>query len=302
MNMPTNFSFDASSYQAPSFGVLPKGWYKAVIEASEMKPTQKGGMYIQMTFSIIEGFAKGRKIFSRYNVINDNEDTVRIAYEQLGALSHAVGVIRWENPAQLHNIPLNLRLKVVDGKGEYEDSNEPNGYANINDPVKYAVKAETAGAPAMGGAPAAQPTFPGAASAPFPGAGSQPQAQPQQMASSMPFPGAQAQPQQPAMNQQPQQPVQQPAPQQQAPQQAAQAQPWAANAAQPWDNPAQNAAPQQAPVQQPQQAAPEAPVQQPWAQQTAQPGQAPVAQGQQPQPQQQAEPHPAQAAVPPWQQ
>lgn len=147
MTMPTNFHFDASSYQAPSYGALPKGWYKAVIEASEFKPTKNGGMAIQVTFSIIDGFAKGRKIFARYNVINDNEDAVRIAYEQLGALSHAVGVIRWDTPAQLHNIPLNLRLKVRSQEG-YEDSNEPNGYANINDPVKYAEK--EAGAPAMG--------------------------------------------------------------------------------------------------------------------------------------------------------
>lgn len=262
MTMPTNFHFDASSYQAPSYGALPKGWYKAVIEESEFKPTKNGGMAIQVTFSIIDGFAKGRKIFARYNVINDNEDTVRIAYEQLGALSHAVGVIRWDTPAQLHNIPLNLRLKVRSQEG-YEDSNEPNGYANINDPVKYAEK--EAGAPAMGtqaavanpfgaGAPAQQPAFPGAA------------------------------------------------PQQPAPQQGAAAQPWQNAAPQPWDNPAQNAAPQQpvqqAPVQQP--VAPEA-AQQPWAQQVAQPGQAAAPQ-QQAQPQQQAEPHPAQAAVPPWQQ
>lgn len=288
MTMPTNFHFDASSYQAPSYGALPKGWYKAVIDASEFKPTKNGGMAIQVTFSIIDGFAKGRKIFARYNVINNNEDTVRIAYEQLGALSHAVGVIRWDTPAQLHNIPLNLRLKVRSQEG-YEDSNEPNGYANINDPVKYAEK--EAGAPAMGaqaavanpfgaGAPAQQPAFPGAA--------------PQQPAAN---PFAQQQ-QAPVQQQQPvQQPVQQP-----APQQGAAAQPWQNAAPQPWDNPAQNAAPQQpvqqAPVQQP--VAPEA-VQQPWAQQVAQPGQAAAPQ-QQAQPQQQAEPHPAQAAVPPWQQ
>lgn len=294
MTMPTNFHFDASSYQAPSYGALPKGWYKAVIEASEFKPTKNGGMAIQVTFSIIDGFAKGRKIFARYNVINDNEDTVRIAYEQLGALSHAVGVIRWDTPAQLHNIPLNLRLKVRSQEG-YEDSNEPNGYANINDPVKYAEKAAEApsmGAPAVAnpfgaGAPAQQPTFPGAA--------------PQQPAAN-----SFAQQQQTAVQQQApvqqQQPVQQPVQQQPAPQQGAAAQPWQNAAPQPWDNPAQNAAPQQpvqqAPVQQP--VAPEA-AQQPWAQQVAQPGQAAAPQ-QQAQPQQQAEPHPAQAAVPPWQQ
>lgn len=294
MNMPTNFTFDASSYQAPSYGALPKGWYKAVIEASEFKPTRNGGMAIQVTFSIIDGFAKGRKIFARYNVINDNEDTVRIAYEQLGALSHAVGVIRWDTPAQLHNIPLNLRLKVRSQEG-YEDSNEPNGYANINDPVKYAEK--EAGAPSMGapavanpfgaGAPVQQPAFPGAA---------------QQQPAANPFaqqPQAPVQQQAPAQQPQVQQPVQQ----QPAPQQGAAAQPWQNAAPQPWDNPAQNAAPQQpvqqAPVEQP--AAPQQAVQQPWAQQVAQPGQA-AAPAQQAQPQQQAEPHPAQSAVPPWQQ
>lgn len=300
MNMPQFQGFDASNYQAPSYGALPKGWYKAVIESSEFKPTRSGGMAIQLVFSIIDGFAKGRKVFARYNVINDNDDTVRIAYEQLGALSHAVGVIRWQNPQELHNIPLNLRLKVTSQDG-YEDSNDPNGYANINDPVKYAAK--EASAPATG-APAVSSPFPGQAAnntvnTPFPGAAQQPAANP--------FPVQQQAPvQQPVQ----QQPVQQaPVQQQVAPQQdATAAQPWA-NAQQPWDNPANAAAPQQqavqqqAPVQQApvQEAAPQQAVQQPWAQQQAQPGQAAAPQ-QQAQPQQQVEAHPAQAAVPPWQQ
>ncbi|UPT53009.1 hypothetical protein [Hafnia phage yong3] len=313
MSMPNGFQFngfDASGYVPPSFGVLPKGWYRAEMKEAGFEPTKSGGMMIKATFEItFPEFAKGRKVWARYNIVNANEEAQRIGYEQLSALSYGVGVLQWQTPEQLLNRPLNLRLKVVDGKGEYEDSNEPNGYALITDNVKYAM-APTGQAPA-GAAPAM--AMPSAAVAmPFPAA-QQPAANPfpaQAAPAAQPFPAAQPQaaaqpfPAQPAAQPVAQQPTQ-PAQPAVDPNAAASA-PWA-GAAQPWANPQQGAvAPQQAaqPAQVAQPAAqpmPEASAQPAWATAQAVAGQE-VAQAAAPQPAAAEPAHPAQAAVPPWQQ
>lgn len=278
----TILNFDANTV-APdtgSFEALPAGWYKVMMESSEMKPTKDNtGSYLECKYKVLDGAHVGKSVFGRLNLRNSNAQAQEIAYKQLSAICHATGVLQVADSAQLHNIPLQIKLKVRDARKEldaqgnvikeYEASNDISAYKHINEQV---------GASAVAGFPAAQP------------------------------PATFAPP-----------PVQAPAfaaPMQQAPQfappqmQAPAAPQWQAPAAQqPW----------QAPQQQQQQQAPQmqqAPVQQSappaWNQQPMQPMQAPVQQPMQPMqaapvqqaPVQQA-PNPAvqaQAAVPPWMQ
>lgn len=325
------FQFDASQHASQmNFDALPKGWYKGHVIESKARETAAKGQALDFVIEILEpAFAKGRKVFVGFNVVHPTSaDTVRIAHEQLAALSIAAGHPRWNQTEELHNKPFHIKLKIekaAEGT-DYEDRNIPNGYDSIT--VHRAL--------------AVQPTAPGgqAPAAAFPGAQapSAPVAPQQQFAA----------PQAPVAPQQPQAPVQQPAPQQAAPQQ-----PWTppAQPTQPWEQPAQQAPVQQppvtqqppvqqqpAPVQQPQEpvkspeqiaweqqqaaqaAAAQQPVQQtvqqpvqqpeaqpqggatpPWATQTAQPAPQQAAPAQQPQAPAEP-PHPAQAAVPPWQQ
>lgn len=274
-------NFDATQVEPDAgFEVYPAGWYNAAIDESEMKPTKDGaGQYLQLRLNILDGQYAGRKLFARLNLRNSNQQTVEIAMKQLSAIGHAVGVLHIQDSGQLHGLPMKVKVKVRAASGDYEASNDITAYKNINEQVDMAGGPS---GPAVGGGFAAP---------------QQPQ-QPQGF-------GAPQQPQQPM-----QQPVQQPMQQQQPmqdPNAGAATQPWQQQPAQQPQQPQQQQAPQQ-------QAQPEQQAQQPWQQPQGQQAQQPWAQApaQQPQqaqqavqqPQQQApqEQHPAQSAVPPWQQ
>jgi len=244
----SQINFDATQV-APDSGMpdpVPAGWYKVLLEKSEMRPTKDGtGAYLWGQCNILEGQYTGQKLFLRINMRNANAQCVEIGRGQLSALCHAVGVLQAADSEQLHNIPFNAKVKYVPAEGQYEAKNEVTGFKNANEAV-----------PAAAGTPQQTAIQP-------PPAVAQPWQQP-------------AQQQPPVQQQQP--PVQQPV--ENAWQPSAQAQqPWQqpapATAA-----PAQQQPPQQA-VQQP--AAQQQPVQQPPAQQAPPPqGQQPVAEQQAP--------------------
>lgn len=317
------FQFDASQHAAAmNFDALPKGWYKGQVVESKARETAAKGQALDFVIELLEpAFAKGRKVFVGFNVVHPTSaDTVRIAYEQLAALSIAAGHPRWNQTEELHGKPFHIKLKIEKAAegSDYEDRNIPNGYDSITVHRALAVQPGAVGsapvsAPFPGGAPVAPPAAPVAApTAPF--------------APAAPAVAAPVQPTAPV-------------------QQAAPTQPWTppAQPTQPWEQPAAAAAPvapvTQAPApvaaepvkspeqiaweaqqaalaaqQQQAQVAPVAPVQPeapvaaqpaaatpPWATQTASPA------PQQAAPAQAAAapaepPHPAQAQVPPWQQ
>jgi hypothetical protein len=140
------FNFNAASV-APkaSFDPIPAGWYVAQVTDSAVNPAKSGnGMRMTLTFDIIDGEFKGRKIFAGLNVQHANPETERISQEQLSALCHSVGVLDLKDTAQLHMKPLMLKVKVREAKDGYEASNDVSGF-----------KAAAAGSAPTGGAPAA---------------------------------------------------------------------------------------------------------------------------------------------------
>jgi hypothetical protein len=199
-------NFNAAQVQ-PEFGyeIIPAGWYNAMIDESEMKPTKDGsGAYLQVRFSIIDGQYANRKVFMRLNLRNSNPVAQEIAFKQLSAIAHAIGVLQVQDSAQLHGIPMKIKVRLKkDSKGEYEDTNEITSVKNINEQVE-------GGQIATGQMPIAAPQgFSGNEIA------MQPQQQPvwqQPSQNSQPWQQPQQQPQQPQ-----QQPTQsQPAPIQQS--------------------------------------------------------------------------------------
>nr|CAK6605957.1 unknown function [Klebsiella phage vB_Ko_K4PH164] len=313
------FQFDASQHAgaAMNFEALPKGWYQAVIIESKSRTTNSGGQALDFVAEITApAFAKGRKVFLDYNVVNASEDAVRIGHEQLAALSMACQHPRWSQTEELHNKPFHIKLKIdkAEEGSDYEDRNKANGYDMITVNRALAVQpgSRPAGAaPASAPFPGAAPAMPGVASPAVPAAPTQPAAVPAAPAAAQPAPAAPAQPWQNSP-----QPWEQPQAAQPAPVTPAPAPQPAPAPAQPVKSPEQIAWEQQqaaaaaqqpapAPVQQPVPEQP-APVQQPaatppWATQTAQPApqQAPAAQAA---PAAAEPPHPAQAQLPPWQQ
>ena len=146
-NMPTN-----------SYELLPEGDYFCIAIASEMKPNSKRtGEYLQITFEVLEGSYKGRKIWDRLNIRNANKTAEKIAMEQLNALCMATGVMHLQDSDQLHNLPVILKVDIEEGKDGYDDKNRVKGYVATGAaaPAPAQRTAAPAAAPAAsgGGAP-----------------------------------------------------------------------------------------------------------------------------------------------------
>ncbi len=122
-------NFDASKVDpVSSFDPIPAGKYLAAIVASEMKPTKSGnGHFLELTFEFGEGPYKGRKLWARLNLDNPNPQAVQIARGELSAVCRAVGVLQPRDSAELHNLPLAIKV-TCRKRDDGEVSNEIRGY------------------------------------------------------------------------------------------------------------------------------------------------------------------------------
>ena len=151
--MPTN-----------NYELLPKGDYLCMAIASELKPNSKRtGDYLQITFEVLDGPCKGRKIWDRLNIRNANKTAEKIAMEALNALCMATGVLHLQDSDQLHNLPVVLKVDIEAGRDGYDDQNRVKGY----------VAAGNGGVTRAAASPAQQPQ-PQAAAAPAAAGGGAP--------------------------------------------------------------------------------------------------------------------------------
>lgn len=134
-------NFDATNVEPnATLEPLPEGWYNVIITKSEEKPTKGGdGSYLQIELTVLDGQFKGRKCFDRFNIKNKNQLAVEIAYKQLSAICHAVGVMQISDSAVLHNLPLQAKVALkasteTNGK-QYGATNEIKGYKAIEGQV-----------------------------------------------------------------------------------------------------------------------------------------------------------------------
>jgi hypothetical protein len=147
--------FDANRVEPTTdFDPLPAGKYLAVITESEMKPTKAGtGSYLQLTFEILDGPHKGRKVWARLNLANSNETTVKIAQAELSAICRAVGVLAPNDSVELHNLPLVIAVKCKKRADTGEITNEVKGYARKDAPQPPAPPTGTPPVPSANGTP-----------------------------------------------------------------------------------------------------------------------------------------------------
>lgn len=127
--------FDANKVEPrKEFAVLDPGDYVVAITASEVKEnSKKNGHFLELTLDVLEGPAKGRKIFDSLNLDNPSAQAVEIAQATLSAICHAVGKLTVDDSSQLHNLPMvavvTKKPKKVNGtvvEGEWR--NEVNTY------------------------------------------------------------------------------------------------------------------------------------------------------------------------------
>ena len=123
-------NFNANEVEpSKAFDPIPAGKYVAVITDSEMKDTRAGtGRYLQLEFEITDGEFAGRKVWARLNIENRNPEAVRMARADLSAICRAVNVLTPSDSADLHNLPLVIKVHVRKDKNTGEISNEIRGY------------------------------------------------------------------------------------------------------------------------------------------------------------------------------
>jgi len=123
--------FNGTNQEAmDDFSVIPVGYYNAQVVKSDVVPTKaKTGTRMNLQFKIIDGDYKGRIIFAGYNITNPNEVAVEISRKEIKSLCDAIGKpdgIR--DTTELHNIPLQIKLKIVPENGQYAAKNEISFY------------------------------------------------------------------------------------------------------------------------------------------------------------------------------
>ncbi len=152
--MSNVFDYDDSALEPSEiFEAIPAGKYQGIlIDCSDKTPSKNGsGFYLKMTFEIISGEFKGRKVFQNYNLWHSKAETQEIARRQIKAMKIAVGLPDAVNPQELFNLPMTMKVKMKPAHDGYETSNEISGFAPKETPV-YGTAPQT---PAGGTQPAA---------------------------------------------------------------------------------------------------------------------------------------------------
>lgn len=147
-----NFNAQAVAPAQNNFQPIPAGVYPAQIIESELRALKSGnGEALALQFEILGNQFAGRRVFANLNIHHNNPEAQRIAQEQLSAICHAVGVMQLQDSSQLHNKPMNVRVKIRKQEG-YEDRNEISGYEGLQAGAAP-VAQSPAPQPAAGGAP-----------------------------------------------------------------------------------------------------------------------------------------------------
>lgn len=107
-------SFDATSVEPSApIEILPPGKYPVQIVKSEMKDTKAGtGQLLALEMEIIDGPAKGRKLWENLNLVNPNPQAQEIAQRTLSAICHAVGRLQVSDSEELHFKPMIATVEV----------------------------------------------------------------------------------------------------------------------------------------------------------------------------------------------
>jgi hypothetical protein len=125
--------FDATQIDPSNdFEHVPADRYKAEITDSAMLDNSKAtGEYLKLEFTILDGPYAGRKLWTQLNLVNPSPQAVEIAKRDLSAICRATGKLRVQDSSELHNIPLEINVKVKTTK-EYGPQNIIRGYSAIN--------------------------------------------------------------------------------------------------------------------------------------------------------------------------
>jgi hypothetical protein len=109
-----NYTVNAEELEK-DFEPVPAAEYIAVIEDSDYVDNKNNtGKNLKLTYQIIEGRMKGRKIFNNLNLENPSQQAAQIARRTLNSIGVAVGLINIKDSTQLHDTPMRIKVTVKD--------------------------------------------------------------------------------------------------------------------------------------------------------------------------------------------
>lgn len=153
------FSVAEVEPQTNTFDALPAGWYVAQVIESDMKQTKAGtGQYLQLTWEILDGPCRGRRVWDRLNIVHQKAEVEEMSRKKLAQICVCVGLV---NPplgfdsVLLHGKPCRINLNVRKDLN-FGDSNEVKGYEKAAGIVPAAT-IPAAAASAAGSAPWLKP-------------------------------------------------------------------------------------------------------------------------------------------------
>lgn len=118
---------------------IPAGNYLSHITESDLVAAKSGnGQNLKLTFEVLDGQFKGRKIFEKLCVQHTNTDTQRIAQAKLSAICHATGLLRVQDSSELHYKPVKIVVTVQPPANGYDAQNRIKGYEAANPAGAYA--------------------------------------------------------------------------------------------------------------------------------------------------------------------
>jgi len=127
-----NFNVDQSAPEE-EIGPVPAGTYIAAIVESDYKANKNNnGMILKLTYQILQGEYKGRKIFENLNLEHENRQASVIARKSLNSIGMAVGVNQIRDSALLHNIPMQIEVGFVPAKDGYDAQNKIKKHSSLN--------------------------------------------------------------------------------------------------------------------------------------------------------------------------
>lgn len=135
---------------------LPEGEYTVKVDSTDLKPTKNGtGQYINVELVVLGPKYQGRKLFARFNIVNDSMEAMRIGRQQLKGLMTAGGMTqdqinRFSDTDQLVGLTFNVRVGIEEGKGQYDAQNRIKSYKKAEG-VSVPPSAPAFAAPAPGG-------------------------------------------------------------------------------------------------------------------------------------------------------
>jgi len=145
------------------FSAIPADEYVAVIVESEMKETTKSvdagtkdGYRLVLKFKVMGGEHDGHFIWQGLNIVNPNPKAVEIAQKELATICRAMGKVTVQDSAELHGIPVNIKVALIPKTPQYAEKNEIKMYSPASGSISGGAGSATPTNPDKGNSPAGE--------------------------------------------------------------------------------------------------------------------------------------------------